>query len=57
MATTLRTDPETKATHLVALSGYGQAEDRARAEASGFELHLTKPVGVDEIQRVLADLA
>ncbi|WP_292445818.1 hybrid sensor histidine kinase/response regulator [Methylibium sp.] len=32
---------------LVALTGYGQAEDRARAEAAGFELHLTKPVDTD----------
>lgn len=57
VATTLRQDPATSRAHLVALTGYSQAEERARAEASGFEVHLTKPVGLDEIQRVLVDLA
>jgi CheY-like chemotaxis protein len=56
VATALRTDPDTRATHLVALSGYGQAEDRAKARESGFEVHLTKPVGIDELQQVLVHL-
>ncbi len=30
--------------HLVAVSGYGQAEDKARAAAAGFDRHLTKPL-------------
>ena len=30
--------------HLVAISGYGQIEDRERAFAAGFDEHLTKPV-------------
>ncbi len=41
---------------LVALSGYGQAEDRARAHAAGFDHHLTKPVGLAEIQAVMNEL-
>ncbi len=57
VATTLRKDPETSQAHLVALTGYSQADERARAQASGFEVHLTKPVGLDEIQRVLVELA
>jgi hypothetical protein len=39
---------------LVALTGYGQPEDRRRALSSGFDLHLTKPVDVDELTRVLS---
>jgi signal transduction histidine kinase/ActR/RegA family two-component response regulator len=39
---------------LVAMTGYGQAEDRARAAAAGFDAHLTKPVSVEEIQAILA---
>lgn len=31
---------------LVALTGYGQPEDRQRALAAGFDEHLTKPVSV-----------
>lgn len=53
VANAMRKDPDTKGTRLVALTGYGQAEERARARASGFDEHLTKPVGLDEIQRVL----
>ena len=39
--------------YLVALSGYGQAEDRARAQEAGFDVHLTKPAGIMELERVL----
>jgi len=39
---------------LVAMSGYGQAEDRARAARAGFDRHLTKPASVEEIQAALS---
>ena len=38
---------------LVALSGYSQAQDRQRSDASGFALHLAKPVDIDELLNVL----
>jgi CheY-like chemotaxis protein len=38
---------------LVALTGYGQREDRERAIAAGFDEHLVKPVSVEALQRVL----
>jgi signal transduction histidine kinase len=41
---------------LIAVSGWGQAEDRQRAEASGFDLHFAKPIGFDAIMDVLARL-
>jgi signal transduction histidine kinase len=41
---------------LIAVSGWGQAEDRQRAEASGFDLHFAKPIGFDVIADVLAKL-
>jgi signal transduction histidine kinase len=41
---------------LIAVSGWGQAEDRRRAEASGFDLHFAKPIGFDVIVDVLAKL-
>jgi CheY-like chemotaxis protein len=31
-------------TRLVALTGYGQPQDRARTEAAGFDAHVVKPV-------------
>lgn len=38
---------------LIALTGYGQEEDRIRAKDSGFDHHLTKPVGLRDIEAVL----
>jgi signal transduction histidine kinase len=38
---------------LVALTGYGQEEDRRRALEAGFDLHLTKPVAYDELRAAL----
>jgi signal transduction histidine kinase len=39
---------------LVALSGFGRAEDRERAHAAGFHHHLTKPASSSDLKRVLA---
>jgi CheY-like chemotaxis protein len=39
---------------LIALSGYGRAEDLRRSAAAGFEAHLVKPVLPEELQRILA---
>jgi len=38
---------------LVALTGYGQPEDRRRALAAGFDIHLTKPVDLEELIRII----
>ena len=39
---------------LVALTGYGLAEDRERAMAAGFDLHLVKPIDFDRLFDILA---
>lgn len=41
---------------LVALTGYGQPEDRRRALDAGFDAHLVKPVEAEDLNRVLADV-
>ncbi|MBX3469014.1 MAG: PAS domain-containing protein [Planctomycetes bacterium] len=38
---------------LVALTGYGQAEARARTEAAGFAAHLVKPITLEALTRTL----
>jgi len=43
------------ALRLVALTGYGQQTDVARARAAGFDVHLTKPATLDDLRRALAD--
>ena len=42
---------------LIALTGYGQPEDRRRAHEAGFDEHLVKPVTPEALQRVLAGIA
>src|SRR5262249_14116522 len=54
VAAALRHDPATAALRLIAISGYGQEEDRQRSEEAGFDLHLTKPVDPVDLQRLLA---
>jgi CheY-like chemotaxis protein len=39
--------------YLIAVTGWGQKEDKARAIAAGFNHHLTKPVDPDEVEDVL----
>ena len=50
VARRMRAQPETRRIFLVALTGYGQEEDRIRCEHAGFDLHLTKPIGADALQ-------
>jgi CheY-like chemotaxis protein len=38
---------------LIAMTGYGQAEDRARALESGFDIHLTKPLDLERLRVLL----
>ena len=41
---------------VVALTGYGQDEDRQRTKAAGFDGHLVKPVDLGELTKLLRDL-
>ena len=43
VARRLRQLPSTRSALLLALTGYGQSQDRARAEAAGFDRHFVKP--------------
>jgi CheY-like chemotaxis protein len=43
VAKAIRADPSLRAVRLIALTGYGQQEDRRRAEEAGFDSHVTKP--------------
>ena len=38
---------------IVAITGYGQAEDRRRSSAAGFDAHMVKPVNPDELVKVV----
>ena len=56
VARALRATPGLEDIVLLALTGWGSAEDRARSAASGFDLHLTKPVDPLQVLRLLARL-
>jgi len=40
----------------LAVTGYGQAEDRRRSRNAGFDAHLTKPVDLSNVERTIAGL-
>jgi signal transduction histidine kinase/CheY-like chemotaxis protein len=52
----LRADPRTASLVLVALTGYGNSEDRRRASDAGFNFHITKPTSMDQLTDLLRAL-
>ncbi|MDG3008234.1 PAS domain-containing hybrid sensor histidine kinase/response regulator [Paludisphaera mucosa] len=55
VASRLRREACCKDVVIVAVSGYGQDEDRRRSKAAGFDHHLTKPLDHDALLALLAD--
>ena len=53
VARRIRNNPKHADVTLVALTGYGQKSDKARALAAGFNSHLVKPVKLDQLARLL----
>src|SRR5262249_28998165 len=53
VAARLRQQPSTAAALLVALTGYGQEEDRRRALEAGFDQHFVKPIDPDSLEQLL----
>lgn len=56
LARRLRAQPSTANLPLLAMTGYGRAEDQKRAVEAGFDTHLVKPVNVDDVLATLARL-
>jgi CheY-like chemotaxis protein len=48
-------DPQRRAA-LVALTGWGQEDDRRRAREAGFDHHLVKPAEIEALQDLIASL-
>lgn len=53
VARTLRQEHGYNPLVLIAVTGYGQEEDKAEAEAAGFNYHLVKPVGIADVETLL----
>jgi len=54
VARAIRADATNEGMCLIALTGWGQEGDRERTRESGFDHHLTKPVDLAALQRLLA---
>ena len=55
IAREVRGRPGMESVVLVALTGYGQPDDQAEALSAGFDLHVTKPIAADHLDRVLSE--
>jgi len=54
VARQLRQEGRSQEVFLVALTGYGQEEDRQRSRDAGFDMHLVKPVDPEALQELLS---
>ncbi len=57
LAHELRTRLGERSPRLIALSGYAEEADRARALASGFDAHFAKPVDIDKLVQAIEGAA
>ena len=57
VARRIRASPMSPRVRLIALTGYGQADDKQRALRSGFDDHLIKPVQYERLREALAAVA
>jgi CheY-like chemotaxis protein/two-component sensor histidine kinase len=56
LAQKLRALPHLQNTKMIALTGYGQASDKARSHAAGFDYHLVKPVDYEQLKALLSEI-
>ncbi len=56
LARRLRAQPESASSLLIAVTGYGQEQDKQSTAAAGFDHHLVKPVDMMQLALLLADI-
>jgi PAS domain S-box-containing protein len=56
LARTIRAAPWAEGMVLIAVTGWGQEEDRRRALEAGFDHHLTKPIAAETLESLLQSL-
>ena len=54
VARALRAGPTEPPVTLIAVTGYGQVEDRRRSKEAGFDAHLVKPVSQSLLSSLIA---
>jgi len=53
VARRIRQNPDISKATLIAMTGYGQEEDRRKTHEAGFDHHLVKPVSLEEVCRII----
>ncbi|HEV8510554.1 MAG TPA: PAS domain S-box protein [Gemmatimonadales bacterium] len=53
----IREQPWSKRMTLVALTGWGESQHKARSQAAGFDFHLTKPMSIARLESLLASVS
>jgi signal transduction histidine kinase/CheY-like chemotaxis protein len=53
VARRIRANPANRTISLIALTGWGQDEDRRRSVAAGFDHHLVKPADIEQLRQLL----
>ncbi|HXS20349.1 MAG TPA: response regulator [Steroidobacteraceae bacterium] len=56
VAERLRELPQAKGAVLIAITGYGQEDDRQRSQRAGIDHHLVKPVAPDALRSLIDSL-
>ena len=56
VARAMRQLPDLERTVLAAVTGWGAQEDRRRSREAGFDFHMTKPIDLDSLNRLLAGI-
>jgi PAS domain S-box-containing protein len=56
VARRIREQPWGKQVYLVALSGWGQPDEKLRTKEAGFDVHLVKPVAPEDLNRLLSTM-
>ena len=57
VARQIRTQPWGRGMFLIALTGWGNSEDRQRATEAGFDAHLVKPVAPDILKGIIFEMS
>ena len=57
VAQALRAQPELMRVHIAAVTGWGQDEDRRKAQEAGFDSHFTKPLAPSAVEDLLGKVA
>jgi CheY-like chemotaxis protein len=53
VARALRANPDGRRPVLIAVTGYGQPDDKQRATEAGFDAHITKPIDHERLERLI----